>query len=69
MISGILSSILAYILFISFILAFCGGCVYLIIYGIREYLEEEDGFFLFVTVLGCIGVMIVVIIVLKAFGL
>jgi len=69
MISGILSNILAYILFTSFILCFFGGCVYLIIYGVRQYLEEEDGFFIFATVIGCIGVMLVAIIVLRAFGL
>jgi len=69
MISGTLSTILACILFISFILCFFGGCVYLIIYGIRQYLEEEDGFFIFATIMGCVGAMIVIIIVLKAFGL
>jgi hypothetical protein len=69
MISGILSDILAYILFTSFILCFLGGCVYLIIYGIREYLEEANGFFIFATVLGCFGVTIVAIIILGVFGL
>ena len=69
MISGILSSILGYILIGGFILGFFGACVYLIIWGIRQYLEEEGGFFLFATILGCIGAMIVIIIVLKAFGL
>lgn len=69
MISEILVDILSYILFISFILCFSGGCVYVIICGIREYLEEEDGFFIFATVMGCVGAMIVIILVLKAFGL
>ena len=69
MISGILSSILGYILIGGFILGFSGGCVYLIIYGIREYLEEANGFFIFATVLGCFGVTIVAIIILGVFGL
>ena len=69
MISEILISILGYILFTSLILGFLGGCIYGIICGIRGYLEEEDGFCLFVIVAGCIGVMFVAIIVLKAFGL
>ena len=65
MISGILSSIL----FIGFILCFLGGCIYIIICGIWGYLKEEDGFCIFVIVAGCIGVMIDVIIILKALGL
>ena len=69
MISEILADILSYILFISFILCFSGGCIYVIICGIRGYLEEEDGFCIFVIVAGCVGVMIVAIIILKAFGL
>lgn len=69
MISGILSDILGYILIGGFILGFFGGCIYVIICGIREYLEEEDKFCLFVIVAGCIGVMLVAIIVLRAFGL
>ena len=69
MISGILSEILAYILFIGFGLCFLGSCIYLVIYGVREYLKDTDGFYLFEVVIGCIGVMIVTIIVLKAFGL
>lgn len=69
MISEILVNILGYILFTSFILCFLGGSVYGIICGIRGYLEEEDGFCLFMIVAGCIGVMAVAIIVLKAFGL
>ena len=69
MISGILSEILGDILIIGFILGFLGGCIYAIIYGTRGYLEEEDRFCLFVIVVGCVGVMIVAIIVLKAFGL
>lgn len=69
MISGILADILSYILFISFILSFSGGCIYVIICGIRGYLEEEDGFCLFVIVEGCVGIMLVAIIALKAFGL
>ena len=69
MISGILSEILGNILFIGFFLGFLVGCIYIIICGIRGYLEEEDRFCLFMIVAGCIGVMIVVIIVLKAFGL
>lgn len=69
MISGILTSILGYILFIGFILCFLGSCIYIIICGIRGYLDEADGFCIFVVVAGCIGVMIVAIIVLKALGL
>lgn len=69
MISGILVNILAYILFTSFILCFSGGCIYLIIDGIRNYLEDTDGLYLFEIVVGCVGAMIVAIIVLKAFGL
>ena len=69
MISEILISILGYILFTSFILGFFGGCVYIIICGIRGYLEDEDGFCIFIIAAGCIGIMIIVIIVLKAFGL
>jgi len=69
MISGILANILGYILFTSFILCFLCGCVYIIICGIRGYLEDEDNFCLFVITAGCVGVMIVAIIVLKAFGL
>ena len=69
MISGILVNILGYILFTSFILGFLGSCIYIIICGIRGYLEEEDGFCIFVIVAGCVGVMIVAIIILKAFGL
>lgn len=64
-----ISGILVNILFTNFILCFFGGCIYIIIYGIRGYLEEEDGFYLFAIIIGCISVMIVVIIVLKAFGL
>ena len=69
MISGILSSILGYILFVGFILCFLGSCIYIIICGIRGYLDEADGFCIFVIVAGCIGVMIVAIITLKALGL
>lgn len=69
MISGILTDILGYILFTSFILCFLGGSIYGIICGIREYLEEEDGFCLFMIVAGCVGVMCAVIIILKALGL
>lgn len=69
MISGILLSIFGYILFIGFILCFLGGSIYIIICGVRGYLAEEDGFCLFVIAMGCVGVMIVAIIVLKAFGL
>jgi hypothetical protein len=69
MISGILSSILGYILIIGFIFSFFGGCIYIIICGIREYLEESDRFCLFVIIMGCIGIMMVVIIILKTFGL
>lgn len=69
MISGILSTILGYILFIGFILCFSAGCLYLIIDGIQKYLEEANGFHLFGIIVGCIGVMIIAIIVLKAFGL
>jgi hypothetical protein len=69
MISGILSDILGYILIGGFILCFFSGCIYVIIRGIREYLEEEDKFCLFVIVAGCVGVMMVAIIILRAFGL
>lgn len=69
MISGVLSSILGYILFIGFILCFLSGCIYIIICGIRGYLDEADGFCIFVIVAGCIGIMIIAIIVLKALGL
>ena len=69
MISGILVNILGYILFIGFILCFFGGCIYIIICGIRGYLAEEDEFCIFVIVAGCIGIMIDVIIILKALGL
>lgn len=69
MISGILSEILGDILIIGFILSFLVGCIYTIICGIRGYLEEEDGFCIFVIVAGCIGVMTIIIIVLKALGL
>ena len=69
MISGILANILAYILFISFSLCFSGGCIYLIIDGIRNYLEDMYGLYLFEIVTGCVGVMVIIIIVLGAFGL
>ena len=69
MISRILADILAYILFISFILCFSGGCIYLIIDGIRNYLDNTEGLYLFEIVTGCVGVMIITIIVLGAFGL
>lgn len=69
MINGILSSILGYIVTIGFILGFLGGCIYIIICGIRGYLEDEDNFCLFVIAAGCVGIMIVAIIILKAFGL
>lgn len=69
MISGILSEILGNILFIGFILGFLAGCIYIIICGIQEYLEESDKFHLFMIVVGCIGVMIIAIIALRAFGL
>ena len=69
MISGILSDILGYILIGGFILGFLGGCVYIIICRIQEYLREEDGFCIFTIAAGCVGVMIVAIIVLRAFGL
>ena len=65
MISGILSSILV----IGFILCLLSGCIYIIICGIRGYLDEADEFCIFVIVAGCIGVMIVAIIALKALGL
>ena len=69
MISGILSGILGCILMIGFILCLLSGCIYIIICGIRGYLDEADRFCIFVIVAGCIGVMMVAIIVLKAFGL
>jgi len=69
MISEILTDILGYILFGGFILGLLGGCLYATICGIRGYLEEEDGFCLFVIVMGCIGIMIATILILKAFGL
>lgn len=69
MISEILMDILAYILFTSFILCFFGGSIYMIIGGIREYLEEADSFDLFVIIAGSIGALISVTLVLKAFGL
>ena len=69
MISGILVNILGYVLFISFILCSFGVCVYLIIDGIRNYLEDTGWLYLFETILGCIGIMTVVIIILKTFGL
>lgn len=69
MISGILSEILGDILFIGFFLGFLIGCIHIIIWGIQGYLEEEDKFCLFMIITGCIGIMITVIIVLKAFGL
>ena len=65
MISGILSGILM----IGFILCLLSGCIYIIICGIRGYLDEADRFCIFVIVAGCIGVMIVAIIALKALGL
>ena len=69
MISEILTDILMYILFTSFILGFLGVCIYLIIDGVREYLENTEGLYLFQVVMGCIGIMLNVIIILKAFGL
>ena len=69
MISGILTDILMYILFTSFILGFLGACIYLIIDGVREYLENTEGLYLFQVVMGCIGIMLNVIIILKTFGL
>jgi hypothetical protein len=69
MISKILVDILGYVLFISFILCFLGGCIYLIIDSIRKYLEDTDLFYLLEAVLGCIGIMIIAIIILKTFGL
>ena len=69
MISGILSNILGYILIIGFILGFLGGSIYLIIYGVREYLAEKNWVWLSLTVFGCISVMAVIILILKAFGL
>lgn len=69
MISGILSEILGDILITGFTLGFLTGCIYIIVCGIRGYLEEEDKFCLLVIVAGCIGVMIIAIIVLRAFGL
>lgn len=70
MISGILTSILGYVLFIGFILFLLGGGIYLIIEGIREYLKgATDSFHLFEIIVGCVSVMIAVIIVLKTFGL
>lgn len=69
MISGILSDILGYILIIGFILGFLSGCIYMIVYGVRESLEEKNWFWILVIILGCIGVMTVVIIILKTFGL
>ena len=68
MISGILSNILACILFISLCLCFLGGGIFLIILGIQG-LEEEDWSYLLVIALGCVSIMIVAIIVLKTFGL
>jgi len=68
MISGILANILACILFISLGLCFLGGGIFLIILGIKG-LEEEDWSYLLVIALGCVSIMIVAIIVLKAFGL
>jgi hypothetical protein len=69
MISGSLSGILWYILFIGFILCFFGGCIYIIICGIHGYLEDADGFCISVIVAGCIGIMTDAIIILKALGL
>lgn len=69
MISGVLSGILGYILITGFILCLLSGCIYIIICGIRRYLEEEDRFCIFVIVAGCIGIMMVAIIILRAFGL
>jgi len=69
MISEILSNILGYILIGGFILGFLGGCVYIIICGIQGYLREEDGFCIFIIAAGCVGVMIVAIIILRTFGL
>lgn len=69
MISKILTDILGYILMIGFILCLLGGSIYMIIGGIREYLEEADSFDLFVIIAGSIGVLMSVALVLKAFGL
>lgn len=69
MISGFLSEILGDILITGFALGFLAGCIYIIVCGIRGYLEEEDRFCIFVIVAGCIGIMIITIIVLRAFGL
>lgn len=70
MISGILASILGYILFISFILLLLGGGIYLIIGSIQEYLEGiTDSFYLVGIILGCVCVMLAAIIILRAFGL
>lgn len=69
MISEILTNILGYILIGGFVLGLFGGSIYAIICGIREYLEEEDGFCLFVIVMGSIGAMIALILILKALGL
>jgi len=68
MISRILANILAYILSISLSLCFLGGGISLIILGIRG-LEEEDWSYLLVIALGCVSIMIVAIVILKAFGL
>lgn len=68
MISGILANILAYILFISLGLCFLVGGIFLIILGIQG-LEEEDWSYLLVIILGCVSIMIVTIVILKAFGL
>lgn len=69
MISEILINILGYILFIGFCLCFFAGSVYLIIDSIQKYLEDTDLFYLLETVLGCIGIMIIAILVLKALRL
>lgn len=68
MVSGILVNILTYILFTSLCLCFLGGSISLIILGIRG-LEEEDWSYLLIIILGCIGIMITAIFILKVFGL
>lgn len=71
MISGILANILGYTLFISLILFLLGSGIYLIITGIREYLEDAENslFYLFGIILGCICIIIAAMLILKTFGL
>ena len=69
MISGILVNILGHILFIGFILCFLGIAIYLIIDGIRKYLENINLLFIFEIVLGCVCVMTAIILALMVLGL